>query len=41
MVYGFDYPFMVKEEKWQNLKETVLKTKNPYCVTKIQGEEEL
>jgi nucleoside-diphosphate-sugar epimerase len=41
MVYGFDYPFMVKEEKWQDLKETVLKTKNPYCVTKIQGEEEL
>lgn len=41
MVYGFDYPFMVKEEESELLKDKVLKTQNPYCVTKIIGEEKL
>jgi len=41
MVYGFNYPFMVKEEQAKDLKNEVLKSKNPYCITKIQGEEAL
>ncbi len=41
MVYGFDYRFMVKEEDSIILKEKVMKTRNPYCVTKILAEEKL
>ncbi|GIX41920.1 MAG: hypothetical protein KatS3mg129_1653 [Leptospiraceae bacterium] len=41
MVYGFQYPFMVREEEASKLKDNVLKTKNLYCITKVYGEEEL